>query len=174
MMNARRGRELPAPQPGTFGSAAMNSYMWGFWFGIGSFLSSWLSADLARGQSGHFLVALGLGSIGWAKFWTFILFLVSINPISQAVREYHRVTGRGFIEDRIGFAKAGGQDIGTFAGLVSTTSCVLIFAQILPTWVVSWVRVPLIIVSSLILGKWLARVLSRRAFAVLFGDSSGM
>jgi len=140
--------------------------------GVGFCLTAWFKADLAESRSGYFLLALGLSSVGWVKFWAFILFLVAItNPVSQAALEYYRVTGRTFVEDRIGFAKAGGQDIGTFAGLVSTTLFVVIFARVVPAFVMSWVRIPLLVMSSIVLGSWLARILSRQAFSVLFGNS---
>jgi hypothetical protein len=168
-MNARRGKGLPPSEPGSFGAALANSYMWGFWLGVCNFLNAGLTADLAGGRSGYLLLALGLSSVGWAKFWALILFLVATGSTSGALREYYTFTGRTFLEDRIGFAKAGGQDIAIFAGLASTTLFVVVFARLVPANVISWIRIPLLITSSLLLGNWLTRILSRRVFSVLFG-----
>src|SRR5437879_5389459 len=138
-MNAWRGKGLPQPEPGSFGAALANSYMWGFWFGVLSFLNTWVTADLAKGQSGHFLVALGISSVGWAKFWAFMLLLVATGSTPGAAREYYALTGRTFVGDRIGFAKAGGQDIGIFGGLAATTLFVVVFARLVPAQVISWI-----------------------------------
>jgi hypothetical protein len=172
MMSARRGRALPPAEAGKFGAAVANSYMWGFWLGVLYFSGGWVRADLAERHSSYLLMALGITSVGWAKFWDFILFFVIMSPVGQALREYYRFTGRNFLEDRIGFARAGGQDIGTFAGLLSTAILLVIFAKVVPSFVISWVRVPLLVLTSLLLGSWLARIMSRRVFSVLFGDSS--
>jgi hypothetical protein len=170
-MSAGRGRALPPAQPGSFGAAVLNSYMWGFWLGVIYWLAGWFKADMAAGGSGYFFTALGISSTGWAKFWAVVLFLVATNTTSPAAIEYQRFTGRNFLQDRIGFAKAGGQDIGTMAGLVSTMFFLALFARIVPAFVFCWIRIPLLIVFSVLVGNWLARVLSRRAFTVLFGGS---
>jgi len=169
-MSEGRGRGLPPPEPGRFGAAPLNSYMWGFWMGILYWLVAWLKADMAQG-SRYFLAALGINSVGWGWFWAVILLLMSINPTSEAVGEYYLFTGRTFVQDRIGFAKAGGQDIGMLAGLVSTSVLVVLFARVVPAFVISWIRIPVLIVTSIVLGKRVARILSRRAFSALFGFS---
>lgn len=171
MQNEEKGRRLPSPQPGSFGAAIHNSYMLGFWLGFISILFKLLNMDLAPSGPGYFFAALGVQSVGWAKFWANIFCVVAALPVSRASVEYCHLTGRNFVEDRIGFAKAGGQDIGFFSGLISIVVLIAIFSIVVPSWLSAWFRVPLIIVLSTMLGNKLSAFCARRVFTVLFGSN---
>lgn len=169
MPSARSGRGLPPPEPGSFGATHLNSYMLGYWLGTIGVLFSMVGEDLGEGGGGLSRVVLGVESTAWAKFWAFALYLAIMAPTGRALAEYHHFTGRTFLEDRIGFAKSGGQDIAIFAGLASTAMVVVVVYFLVPAAVPSWIRVPAIFFVAIMLGNALAGALSRLVYSILFG-----
>jgi hypothetical protein len=169
MPDKLRSRNLPPAEPGSFGGAVLSSYTLGYLLGMMLFASQLLAADVQRTDGGYFAAALGIQSTGWAELVAVALCLVMTSPVNAAAREYYRFTRRTFIEDRIGFAKAGGQDIGTLCGLIVIILIVIIFGTAVPPMVPGWIRIPLILALSNLLGRAAAAALSRRVFDVLFG-----
>lgn len=171
MSDARRSNRLPPAQSSVFGGAVLSSYMYGYLLGLSWVVVAFLKADMGSGGHQYFPAALGVSSTRWATAWAVVLYCVSGLPVGAAARVYRRFTGRTYAADRIGFAKAGGQDIGTVCGSAAVIAVVAVFATLVPAVIPAWVRIPAIVVSAAWLGGKAATTLAWRVFSALFGPT---
>lgn len=163
------GSTLPPPESGTFGGAIMHSYMWLFWCGALGVCFQFAKADLSADGAKWLWIAFGVSSSGWAWFWVVVCFFMSIQPVGAATRIYWRFTGRTYVDDRIGFAKAGGQDISSFSGLVAVVGVVFVFARYVPSGLFSWLRPVLLLLAVYLVGIYLASVITTKVLLTLYG-----
>ncbi len=168
-MTQTRSSRLPPAESSAFGGAVLNSYTYGYLIGLGWMAMAFLKADMKPEGHHYFLTALGVSSTGWATAWGIALCFVASVPVSAAALVYHRFTGRTFLADRIGFAKAGGQDIGSVCGSIAVIAVVAVFAALVPPVVPAWLRIPGIMISAAWLGSRAASALAWRVFTALFG-----
>lgn len=161
---------LPPAQPSAFGGAVLSSYMYGYFLGLQGAMIAYLRHDMKPAGHQLFATALGLESTGWLIVWAIALHFVATLPVGAAARRYEQFTGRTYVADRIGFARAGGQDIGSLCGMLSVFLMIIVFATIVPSFLPAWLRIPALVILATWLGTRIAAALASRVFPTLFGQ----
>ena len=157
------------PEGGGFGSGILRSYTL-----IPSLIAiTWLGTlvrkDLGDGGERLLSVALGIESEGWLRACVYIGPWIAVGVAKGVVLElYRQYTGYIYFEDRIGFAKSGGEDIGFWCGLLPFVGFVYLFAYVIDPGL-GFLRAVLIVIGSSVLGRLTASSLARRVFSALYG-----
>lgn len=160
--------QIADAKPGRFGSAVLNSYTWPILWTLQG-----VAFYLARDSQyvSFFYGAFGVESTTSLYVVLILSLLVTSAPVSAAGIEYHRATGRYFTDDRIGFAKAGCQDLGQWSGFVAFWSIAVLAGFFAPR-VMGWARSVVILLVAVLLGCWVASALSRRVLGVVLHGTS--
>ena len=145
-------------EPGRFGSANTQSYSYPFQVLAMVITGFFINQDLLPTGSGFLRVALGLEKSFWVWAWIFIGFMVSSGVISSfASYTYFRITGRAFTQDRIGYARAGAQDISFWIGLVVYLVAIFLFGRYVPAGLLGWARPFVVVIAASIVSSFIGR-----------------
>lgn len=156
------------PQGGGPGTAQRQAYTYPLPLIYNGLLFIFAIYDLSENGPRYLAKAFGLES-NWGIWICLLLGLVfAMFPVSVASVLYTKYTGRVYTEDRLGFARSGGQDIGTWSGLLTYTAVLWIFARdVSPDWL-GWFRPVAVLLITLVVGLILAAVIGNMVFARRF------
>ncbi|MBX3064730.1 MAG: hypothetical protein KF726_17235 [Anaerolineae bacterium] len=157
------------PEPGRFGYAVLMSYTYFLSIGVFGIIQWFTDLDLKQASSSYLRTAFSIDQNSTVSVIMFFgCYILSVLPIGSAVQLYYKYTGRTYTGDRIGFAKSGGHDIATWAGLLSFVLVVYVFARFIPAGILGVGRVVVIFVASFFLSGWLTRTLTGLLYEAMY------
>ncbi|MFN8421681.1 MAG: hypothetical protein U0528_20905 [Anaerolineae bacterium] len=157
------------PEPGRFGYAVLMSYTYFLSIGVFGIIQWFTDLDLKQASSSYLRTAFSIDQNSTVSVIMFFgCYILSVLPIGSAVQLYYKYTGRTYTGDRIGFAKSGGHDIATWAGLLSFVLVVYVFARFIPAGILGMGRVVVIFVASFFLSGWLTRTLTGLLYEAMY------
>jgi len=156
------------PSGGGPGTAQRRAYTYPLPLVYNALLFIFALYDLSENGSRLLAKSFGVGS-NWGIWLCLLLGLVvAMFPVSITSVLYTKYTGRFYTEDRLGFARSGGQDIGTWSGLLAYTMTLWFFARFVsPDWL-GWFHPVVVLLTTLVLGVMLATVVGNTIFASIF------
>lgn len=159
-----------AAEGGRFGAAHVHSYTFVLSLLAGAALVAFAQADLRAGGDGHLRTAFGVQSNGrvWAAFVGGLF--VTTFPVSAVAMLYTRYTGLiAFRDDRVGFARSGGQDVANWGGLLTYVAVLYLFAAWVPAGLLTPLRWLAVLVATAVLGVRVSTGVAHRLFHAQFG-----
>lgn len=158
------------PESGRCGSANALSYT--YWVVIMAVCGAgwYIKHDTSPGGP-HFIPCAYGVEPSW-KLWTFLVVhgVLAAACVSVVAMTYHKFTGYDFVQDRIGFARAGGSDIANWVGLIVNGSFVAVFAFIVPPNYLGVMRPYVLIVIASFTAFAIARIVATVIFRAILGD----
>lgn len=159
------------PEGGRFGSGIVSSYTYVLTLFAGAGIVYLAKKDLGPEGTRILSSAWGIDSNGWIWFWIIAGMMLAITVPKAAVMEsYRRHTGFAYVEDRIGFSKAGGEDISFWSGFLTFVAVLGLFAFLLPGGALGMAQPFVIVIAICVLGSILARSIARAVFSAQFGS----
>lgn len=156
------------PYGGEPGTAQRRAYTYPLFFTYYGLLFVFANYDLSENGPHYLAKAFGIES-NWGVWVCFLLGIVlTAFPVSVTSLLYTRYTGRVYTEDRLGFARSGGQDIGTWSGLLTYTAVLWIFARYISSNWLGWFHPLAVLFIALTAGLILAFVIGNLVFASQF------
>lgn len=124
--------------------------------------------DLSSKGNHHLARAFGIES----DFWIIICVIASILAGGMSVimvsLMYTRYSGKLYLEDRLAFVKAGGQDINLWSGVLANLITLFAFARWVPVGWAGWFRPIALLIGIIVIGNTLAFFASHLVFSRLF------
>jgi hypothetical protein len=158
------------PEPGVPFSAESHAYT--YWLILIAWCGLWplIRHDLGPDGSHILIRAYGL-SPSW-KLWTSVIvqFFLSGMTASAVSFTYHRFTGYHMVEDRIGYARAGGSDIANWCNLLINALVIFAFSYMVPAAMFGRLRPFVLVVAGILSSVLVARFLATAVFRAQFGE----
>jgi len=124
--------------------------------------------DLFLSGNRYLAIVFGIESDVWIMICVVAGIVATVTPVGMASLIYTRYTGKVYVEDRTGFVKAGGQDIGDWSGKLAYLIALVAFAQWIPVGWSGWFRPIALLLSVVMAGNILAFIAANLVFSRLF------
>jgi hypothetical protein len=125
-------------------------------------------SDMSKGGGKYLSTAFGIDSNLWLTVALIIGGILSITGVSTASALYYQYTGRYYTQDRGGFARSGGQDLGFWSGFIIYILTIYLFSRFIPGDWLGFARPFALLIIAVVGGNMLAHYTVKRLYNMLF------
>lgn len=153
---------------GAIGSAQLKSYTYWLTFVVGGEAVGFVYYDINQGGP-HFLsTAIGIGNSNW--LWVSVVIALFINSMNASIiaNIYQEFTGLSYVQDRLGFAKAGASDINFWSTFLAFVGTIYAFESFVPAGALGIFRPFVVLLVFYVVARILLGVGAHLVFSTLY------